>query len=130
MTLQIYPSAQLSSEREMIELLQIGSIGMTKVSASPLVSFVPEMQIFDVPYVFRNHDHFLSVLDSHVGQGLLDATAPSKLVGLGYFDAGSRSFYTTNKPVYSPADLAGMKIRVQESQMAMAMVSSLGGSRT
>lgn len=77
MTLKIYPSAQLGSEREMIELLQIGSISMTKVSASPLVSFVPEMQIFDVPYVFRNHDHFLSVLDSHVGQGLLDATAPS-----------------------------------------------------
>lgn len=130
MTLQIYPSAQLGSEREMIELLQIGSIGMTKVSASPLVSFVPEMQIFDVPYVFRNHAHFLTVLDSHVGQDLLNATAPSKLVGLGYFDAGSRSFYTTNKPVHSPADLAGMKIRVQESQMAMAMVGSLGGSPT
>ncbi len=130
MTVQIYPSAQLGTERDLIEMLQIGSIGMTKVSASPLVSFVPEMQVFDVPYVFRNHDHYLQVLDSEIGKSILQAARPSRLIGLGYLDAGSRSFYTTANIVKTPEDLQGLKIRVQESQMAMAMVSSLGGSPT
>ncbi len=130
MTLQIYPSAQLGTERDLIEMLQIGSIGMTKVSASPLVSFIPAMQVFDVPYVFRDHQHFLQVLDSPVGEEILNAARPARLIGLGYFDAGSRSFYTTERQVTAPEDLQGLKIRVQESQMAMAMVSALGGSPT
>lgn len=130
MTLQIYPSAQLGTERDLIEMLQIGSIGMTKVSASPLVSFIPAMQVFDVPYVFRDHQHFLQVLDSPVGEEILNAARPARLMGLGYFDAGSRSFYTTERQVTAPEDLQGLKIRVQESQMAMAMVSALGGSPT
>jgi tripartite ATP-independent transporter DctP family solute receptor len=130
MTMQIYPSAQLGTERDLIEMLQIGSIGMTKVSASPLVSFVPEMKIFDVPYVFRDHKHFLQVLDSDIGEELLQAARPARLIGIGYFDAGSRSFYTSEKVITQPDDLQGLKIRVQESQMAMSMVSSLGGSPT
>jgi tripartite ATP-independent transporter DctP family solute receptor len=130
MTIQIYPSGQLGTERELIELLQIGSLGMTKVSASPLEGFVPEMKIFNLPYLFRDHEHFLQVLDSPVGQSLLEAVRPARMMGLGYYDAGSRSFYTTQKQVFTPADLDGMKIRVQESQMAMQMIKSLGGSPT
>lgn len=130
MTIQIYPSGQLGTERELIELLQIGSLGMTKVSASPLEGFVPEMKIFNLPYLFRDHEHFLQVLDSDVGEALLEAIRPARMMGLGYYDAGSRSFYSTKKPVFSPADLVGMKVRVQESQMAMQMIKSLGGSPT
>lgn len=130
MVIDLYPSGQLGSERELIELLQIGSLSMTKVSASPLESFVPEMKIFNLPYLFRDTGHFQRVLDSEIGKDLLEAPVPVRLRGLGYYDAGSRSFYSTKKPVRTPDDLTGMKIRVQESQTAMQMVSSLSGSPT
>ena len=126
----IYPSSQLGSEREMVELLQIGSLAMTKVSASPLEGFVPEMQLFSIPYVFRDREHFWTVLDSELGKSLLEGTEKVRLKGLGYYDAGSRSFYTTNKAVHSPADLAGMKIRVLNSPTAVRTVKALGGAAT
>ncbi len=130
MRIELYPSGQLGTERELIELLQIGSLAMTKVSASPLEAFVPSMKVFNLPYIFRDREHFLRVLDSDVGQALLDSIRPSRMVGLGFYDAGSRSFYTTKKPIVTPNDLKGMKIRVQESRTAMKMISSLGGSPT
>ncbi len=130
MRLDLYPGGQLGNERELIELLQIGSLAMTKVSASPLEGFVPEMQVFNIPYVFRDKEHYLQVLDSEIGQQLLDAPAAVRLKGMGYYDAGSRSFYTVKRPVHKPADLTGLKIRVQESQTAVRMVAALGGTAT
>lgn len=130
MRIDIYPSGQLGSEREAIELLQIGSLAMTKVSASPLEGFVPTMKVFNLPYLFRDRDHYLAVLDSDIGEELLLAPVPVRLRGLGYYDAGSRSFYTTDRQVKTPADLDGLKIRVQQSQTAMQMVAALGGSPT
>lgn len=130
MLIDIYPSGQLGSERELIELLQIGSLSMTKVSASPLEGFVPAMKIFNIPYLFHDAAHFQRVLDSEIGKQLLREPISARLLGLGYYDAGSRSFYSTKKPVHTPDDLKSMKIRVQESQTAMEMVSSLGGSPT
>lgn len=130
MGVEVYPGGQLGNERELIELLQIGSLAMTKVSASPLEGFVPEMQLFNIPYVFRDKAHYLQVLDSPIGQRLLDAPLPVRLKGLGYYDAGSRSFYTVDRSINAPGDLAGLKIRVQESQTALRMVRSLGGAPT
>lgn len=130
MTVDIYPSGQLGSERELIELLQIGSLAMTKVSSSPLEGFVPTMKIFSLPYVFRDDAHFWAVLESDIGRELLQAGQGVRLRGLAYYDAGSRNFYTVQQPVESPEDLAGLKIRVQLSPTAMAMVKSLGGSPT
>ena len=130
MRIDIYPSGQLGGERETVELVQIGSLAMTKVSTSPLESFVPAMQIFSIPYVFRDREHFFKVLDSEIGKELLESTEVARLRGLGYYDAGSRSFYTTKKPVHSPADLKGLKIRVQKSQTSVRMVAALGGSAT
>ena len=130
MAIELYPSGQLGSERELIELLQIGSLAMTKVSASPLEGFVPTMKLFNIPYLFRDQDHFFKVLDSDIGRDILASLKPAQLLGLGYYDAGSRSFYTTKKPVVTPADLASVKIRVQESQAAMAMIRALGGNPT
>ncbi len=130
MLIDIYPNGQLGSERELIELLQIGSLSMTKVSASPLEGFVPAMKIFNIPYLFRDAEHFQRVLDSKIGRQLLREPLAVRLLGLGYYDAGSRSFYSTKKPISSPDDLKGLKVRVQESQTAMEMVSSLGGSPT
>lgn len=130
MELVIYPGAQLGSEREMIELLQIGSLSMTKVSASPLEGFVPEMQVFAIPYLMRSHEHFWQVLEGEVGQGLLKKTEQVRLKGLGYFDAGSRSFYSTYGPINTPDDLIGKKIRVLNSPTAVAAVQALGGAAT
>lgn len=130
MRIDIYPSGQLGNERELMELLQIGSLAMTKVSSSPMEGFVPEMKIFGVPYVFRDKQHYWQVLDSKIGKDLLVAGEQVRLRGLGYYDAGSRSFYTTHKPIHKPADLQGVKVRVQQSQTAMQMVRALGGSPT
>lgn len=130
MRVDIYPSGQLGSERELIELLQIGSLAMTKVSASPLEGFVPEMKVFSVPYVFRDHEHYWQVLNSEIGRKLLLAPERVRLRGLGYYDAGSRSFYTTDEPIHTPDDLGGLKIRVMKSQTAVKTVQNLGGAAT
>ena len=126
----IYPGGQLGSERENLELLQIGSLAMTKVSASPLEGFVEEMKVFSLPYIFSGREHHLRVLDSPIGKELLKSLQVARLYGLGYYDAGSRSFYTSDRPVNSPEDLHGMKIRVMKSQTAVRMVTELGGSPT
>ena len=128
--IDIYPSEQLGSERECIELVQIGSIGMTKVSASVAEAFIPSFKVFSLPYLFRDRGHLFAVLEGEVGRALLLDGQESRLRGLCYFDAGSRSFYTRDRRVDSPADLAGLKVRTQESATAMRMVRALGGSAT
>nr|WP_157497871.1 TRAP transporter substrate-binding protein [Gilvimarinus chinensis] len=130
MQIDIYPGGQLGSERELMELLQIGSLAMTKVSSSPMEGFVPAMKVFNVPYVFRDNEHFWRVLNSDEGKKLLLAGDSVNLRGLGYFDAGSRSFYNVGTAVHKPEDLTGQKIRVQQSQTALQMVKALGGSPT
>ena len=128
--LQIYPSQQLGTERESLELLQIGSMDMTKVSVGVLENFAPKMKVLGLPFLFRDREHSFTVLDGPIGQSLLNEGEQYRLKGLGYYDAGSRSFYTINKPVLEPADLVGQKIRVMESATAVNMVKALGGSPT
>lgn len=130
MTLEIYPSQQLGTERECIELLQIGSLDMTKVSVGVMENFAPRMKVFGLPYLFKDRQQSFNVLDGPIGQELLDEGTQYWIKGLGYYDAGSRSFYTKDKPINSPNDLKGLKIRVMESVTAMDMVKSLGGSAT
>ena len=130
MRVDIYPSGQLGNERELIELLQIGSLAMTKVSTAPLEAFVPEMKIFGIPYVFRDSEHRWKVLNGPIGKQLLLSGEPFFLRGMCYYDAGSRSFYTKDRPVITPGDLKGMKIRVMKSITAVKMIEALGGSPT
>jgi tripartite ATP-independent transporter DctP family solute receptor len=130
MRVDIYPSGQLGQERDLIELLQIGSLAMTKVSTAPLEAFVPAMKIFGIPYVFRDHDHCWKIFTGPIGQKLLLAGEKYFLRGMCYYDAGSRSFYTKERPVHSPADLDGLKIRVMKSNTSVKMVQALGGSPT
>mgnify|MGYP006294504995 CR=1 FL=1 len=130
MRLDIYPSEQLGSERETIELLQIGSLDITKVSTSPLEGFIPVYQIFGVPYLFRDKEHRFNILEGEIGKNLLIEPEPYRIRGLCFYDAGSRSFYTKNTPVEHPDDLVGLKIRVQESPTALQMVRAMGGSPT
>ena len=127
---QIYPSQQLGTERQCLELLQIGSLDMTKVSAGVLENFSPSIKVFGIPYMFKDKEHTFRVLDGPIGDELLAGTEKYWLKGLGYYDSGSRSFYTIDKPIEKPNDLEGLKIRVMESQTAIDMVKSFGGSPT
>ncbi|WP_299062841.1 TRAP transporter substrate-binding protein [uncultured Polaribacter sp.] len=126
----IYPSGQLGGERECLELLQIGSLDITKVSAAVLENFIPEYKVFSIPYMFRDKAHTFSVFDSEIGENLLLKGERFRLRGLTFYDAGSRSFYMKEAPVKMPKDLNGKKIRVQKSNMAVAMINDLGGSPT
>ncbi|REG89429.1 TRAP transporter substrate-binding protein [Winogradskyella sediminis] len=130
LTLEIYPNQQLGSERQCLELLQIGSLDMTKVSAAVMENFSPDMKVFGLPFIFKDREHTFNVLDGAIGKELLDGGQKYWLKGLGYYDAGSRSFYTKEKTVETLEDLEGLKIRVMESVTAMRMVTSLGGSPT
>jgi len=130
LSIDIYPSGQLGSEQQCVELLQIGSLAITKVSAAVMESFTEEFKVLGLPYVFRSKEHSFSVLDGEIGDELLLSTEPFWIRGLCFYDAGSRSFYTIDKPITHPDDLKGMKIRVMKSITAMEMVKAQGGSPT
>lgn len=128
--IQIYPSGQLGGERECLELLQIGSLDITKVSAAVLENFITEYKVLSVPYLFRDRQHSFDVFDSEIGDQMLKKGQKFRLRGLTFYDAGSRNFYSKINPINTPEDLIGLKIRVQKSNMAVYMVNLLGGSPT
>ncbi len=127
---KIFPDGQLGTEREVLELLQIGSIAMTKVSAAAMANFAPEYKVLGVPCLFRDKGHLFDVLEGDIGQDILSAGSEYLLLGLCFYDAGSRSFYTKNRPIKTPEDLKGLKIRVMNHQMSVDMVNEMGGSAT
>ena len=130
MQIQIFPNEQLGNETEAIEQVQRGVLAMTKTSTAPLESFLPEMAIFSVPYIFRDAEHCWKVLDGAIGKELLLIGKSKGMHGLCYYDAGARSFYTVKTPVLSPDDLRGLKIRVMKSKTSMDMVEALGAAPT
>ena len=130
MEIKIYPGGQLGPERTCVELLQIGSVDMTKVSTAIMEGFVPAYRVLGLPYIFRDKEHAWKVLDGEIGKDMLLEGTDSWLKGLCFYDAGSRSFYTKDQPVNSPDDLKGLKIRVMKSNTAVQMVRTFGGSPT
>jgi len=129
-TVNIYPGAVLGSETQCIEQLQNGSLAMTKTSAAAMENFVPSMAALSYPYVFRDAEHYQQVLDGEIGKELLQSGDEKFLRGLCYYDAGSRNFYSKDKPIRSPDDLKGLKIRVMNSATAINMVKAMGGAPT
>lgn len=128
--IDIYPSEQLGSEQQCLELVQIGSLAITKVSAAVVESFAEEYRVFGLPYIFESKEHTFRVLDGDIGKDLLNSIQDKLIQGLCYYDAGSRSFYTRSKSINHPDDLAGMKIRVMRSITAVEMMQVLRGSAT
>jgi len=126
----IYAGGQLGSEQQCVELLQIGSLAITKVSAAVMESFTDDYKVLGLPYIFRDQEHGFKVFDGDIGKELLTSTEDKWIRGLCFYDAGSRSFYSIDKPIENPDDLKGMKIRVMKSKTAMDMVQMLGGSPT
>lgn len=130
MEVKIYPNSQLGSEREVLELVQIGSVGMTKVSAGTMANFAPQYRVLGIPYLFQDEDQAWKVLEGDIGKEILESGKEYLLYGLTFYDAGFRSFYTKNKPIKSAEDIKGLKLRVMNDQMAIEMVNMMGGSAT
>ncbi len=128
--IEIYPSGQLGSEQQCVELLQIGSLAITKVSTAVMEGFTSEFKALGLPYIFKSKEHAFRVLDGEIGKEILVSSEPFWIRGLCFYDAGSRSFYTIDQPVHTPEDLDGLKIRVMKSVISMNLVKLLGGSPT
>ncbi|MBC58880.1 MAG: C4-dicarboxylate ABC transporter substrate-binding protein [Confluentimicrobium sp.] len=118
--LEIFPNGQLGGERELIESLQLGNLDMAFVSSAPLGSFNKEYFALDIPFLFKDRESVYRVLDGEVGQGLLDSLERVGLHGVGYWENGFRQLTNNVKPIYTPADLEGMKMRTMENEVHIA----------
>lgn len=127
--IRIYPDAQLGKQRESLELVQKGALAMAKSNAAELEAFSKPYGVYNMPYLFDNIEHYHKVLESTIGEKILQSSKEKGFIGLAYLDAGARSFYA-KKPIKNPLDLKSLKVRVQPSQTAVAMVKDLGGNPT
>ena len=128
--IEVFHSAQLGEEKDTIEQTQFGVIDMNRVSLGPFNNLIEETKVFSLPYIFRSTDHMHEVVDGEIGDEVLAAFENHDLVGLAYYDSGSRSFYNREKPITSIDDIAGLKFRVMQSDVFVDMVDALGGNAT
>jgi tripartite ATP-independent transporter DctP family solute receptor len=126
---QMFPGSVLGGEKEMIEQTQVGAIQILRTSLGPVGPVVPEVNVFNMPFVFRNIAHMRAVIDGPIGQELLDkiSASPARMVGLAWMDGGSRSLYT-KKPVRKPEDLKGQKIRMMGNPLFVDTMNAMGGN--
>jgi len=127
MKLRIYPGGQMGGPRETLELLQQGALDMTKGSASEMEPFYSPYSVFSLPYLFEDDAHFKNVIYGPVGKSLMEQTRDKGFIGLAAYVAGTRSFYA-KKPIHSPADMKGMKIRVVATPTTIKMIELLGAA--
>lgn len=125
--IMVNASASLGDERSVIEQMQYGGIDFARVSLSQLAGFVPELNVLQMPYLYKNSRHMWEVLDGEIGDRFLRAADSYGLVALSWYDAGVRNFYSSSKPIECLEDVRGMKIRVQQSGMMEELVKALGG---
>ncbi|MDK2878237.1 MAG: hypothetical protein PWR06_953 [Thermoanaerobacteraceae bacterium] len=128
---QVFPNSQLGNQRDMVEGMQMGTLQMGKSMMTVLSGFLPEVQVFDLPYIFRDRDHFYKVLDGPIGQSFLHEKLPKiGLIGVALFDAGVRSVYNSKRPIKTLDDMKGLKLRVPESPIYIDMMSAFGATGT
>jgi tripartite ATP-independent transporter DctP family solute receptor len=128
--IQIHHSRQLGDERQVVEGLQLGTIHLTVTSTGPLGGFVPEMNVLDLPFLFRDASHAYKVLDGEIGRGLLDRFDAIGIKGLAFWENGFRHITTSKKAIERPGDLKGLKIRVMENRVHQAAFRQLGADAT
>jgi tripartite ATP-independent transporter DctP family solute receptor len=128
--IEVFHSAQLGQEKDTIEQTQFGVIDFNRVSLGPFNNIIEETQIPSLPYIFRSVGHMHRVMDGPIGDQIKDAFSDHDLIGLAFYDGGSRSFYNSDRPVKSMADLKGMKFRVMQSDLFVDMVSAVGANAT
>jgi tripartite ATP-independent transporter DctP family solute receptor len=129
-SVKVFPNGALGSEKDTIEQVRIGALDMIRINVAPMNNVVPETMVPTMPFVFRSTAHMRKVLDGPIGEEILKACEKQGLVGLAFYDSGSRSFYTVRKPIRGLADMKGMKIRVQQSDLWVAMMQALGANAT
>ena len=129
-SIQMFPSMQLGGEKEMIEQAQVGALQIARISVGAMGPVVDDLNVFNMPFIFRDEGHMRRVIDGPIGQELLERTsnAPtSRLIVLGWMDAGTRNVYS-NKPITKPADLKGMKIRMMGNPLFVETMNAMGGN--
>ena len=126
---QMFPSMQLGGEKEMIEQAQVGALQIARISVGPMGPIVDELNVFNMPFVFRDEAHMRKVIDGPIGAEMLDKLSKSsaRLIALGWMDAGTRNVYS-DKPVTKPADLKGMKIRMMGNPLFVETMNAMGGN--
>lgn len=127
---KVYPAGALGTEKDNIEQLRLGALDMMRINVAPLNSVVPETIATGLPFVFRSTEHMRKVLDGPIGEEILKSMEAQGLVGLAFYDSGARSFYSVKKPIRTVADMKGLKIRVIQSDLFVAMVEALGANPT
>jgi tripartite ATP-independent transporter DctP family solute receptor len=130
LSIQMFGSMQLGGEKEMIEQAQIGALAFARVSVGALGPVVDDLNVFNLPYVFRDTAHAQKVMDGQIGTELLDKVTNSGkgIVGICWMDAGARSFYDTKHPIKNMADLKGLKVRVMGNPMFVDMANAMGAN--
>ena len=129
-SIQMYPSMQLGGEKEMIEQAQVGALQIARISVGAMGPVVDDLNVFNLPFVFRDEAHMRKVIDGPIGQELLErvsSSPQSRLIVLGWMDAGTRNVYA-NKPATKPAELKGMKIRMMGNPLFVETMNAMGGN--
>src|ERR1700722_13915373 len=124
--IRVFHSRQLGEEKETIEQTRVGAIDLNRTNVALIGTFVPAMNVLAMPFLFRSIEHLQKVLDGPIGNEILGSFEPYGFVGLAFYDSGARSIYNSVRPVRSLADLKGLRLRVQQSQLMSDMVSALG----
>jgi tripartite ATP-independent transporter DctP family solute receptor len=124
--IKVFHSRQLGEEKETIEQTRAGAIDLNRTNVAPIGNFVPAMNVLAMPFLFRSIEHMQKVLDGPIGNEILSSFEPYGFVGLAFYDSGARSIYNAVRPVKSIADLRGLRIRVQQSELMSQMIRSLG----
>ena len=130
LTLQMYPQMQLGGEKEMIEQAQVGALQIARISVGALGPVIDELNVFNMPFIFRDEAHMRKVIDGPIGEELLakiSANPQTRLIALGWMDAGTRNVYA-NKPVTRPTDLKGMKVRMMGNPIFVETMNAMGGN--
>ncbi|MDT7834428.1 TRAP transporter substrate-binding protein [Aquabacterium sp. OR-4] len=123
---QQFPSSALGGEREMIEAVQLGTQDLVNTSTGPLGNFVPEVKVFDIPFLFRGYDHARHTMDGAIGQDVLKALQKKGLIGLAWTENGFRHMTNNKRPIVSAADAAGLKLRTMENKVHMEGYKTFG----
>jgi tripartite ATP-independent transporter DctP family solute receptor len=127
---QVFHSAQLGQEKDTIEQTRFGVIDLNRINMGPFNNLIPETFVPALPFIFRSVDHMRKTMDGPIGDQILKAFEPHGLVALAFYDSGARSFYNAKRPINSPADLKGMKVRVIQSDLFVDLVNALGANAT
>ena len=129
-SIQMYPQMQLGGEKEMIEQAQVGALQIARISVGALGPVIDELNVFNMPFIFRDEAHMRKVIDGPIGTELLEkisANPATRLIALGWMDAGTRNVYA-NKPVTKPTDLKGMKVRMMGNPIFVETMNAMGGN--